>query len=109
MTEQKFTVGCSDRGQHRRLPLSRLTLTDDGQIQEESSRVGSAHLPVGDIDGTMVTNKTVVHVESHRDANGLWRWKCPRCGRNKPLTEPHFRAWMAATREDFLDISLLPR
>lgn len=109
MSEKKFTVGCTDRGQHGRVAFPGLTLGDDGEIREETSRIGSTHLPAGDVDGTRVTKKTVVHVEGHRAANGLWRWECPRCGRNKPLTEKHLRVWMSATRGDFLDISLLPR
>lgn len=88
---------------HGEISFPDLTIGDDGVIQEAKTRRAPApgRGPV----------KAVVQAESHREANGSWRWKCGKCGRDARLTEAHLRRWMDAINEQsttVLDISILP-
>lgn len=114
MSDRRFTIVCTGRGEHGRIEWPSLTLADDGTIRQSSTR--PAPSPVrgiveGDVDGEQVPlyRKAVVPVEDHRSERGTWRWKCRRCGIDRPLSEDRLRAWMNATTADVLDISQLPR
>lgn len=103
MPDRLFNVICTDPGCHGRIDWPTLALADDEAITEERTR----RAPLA--PGSGPTRAAIVPAEGHRGANGTWRWRWPRCGRDRPLTENHLRAWMSATSGSDLDISLLPR
>jgi hypothetical protein len=116
MSDIRFRVLCTGRGDHGRIDWPDLILGDDGSIREDRTR--QAPSPVrgiveGAIDGQHVSGplhrKAVVPAEQHLSEGGTWRWKCPRCHLDKPLSEDHLRGWMNATTGGILDISRLPR
>jgi hypothetical protein len=116
VTEKRFNVVCTGRGQHGRITWPGLILADDRTIRQETARQAASPIRgivEGIIDGERVSgpldHRTVVRVESHRSERGTWQWKCKRCGIDKPLSEDHLRAWMNATPGSVLDISHLPR
>ena len=117
MKEKEYVVCCTDRGNHGRVNFLPLVLKDSGEILE--MRIRSAR-PPWEKDWKIVADGVVAPVplglpileESARVpdiADERWRWRCPKCDRDKPLSGANLRAWMAATREEVLDISLLPR
>jgi len=105
---RSFEVVCTGRSTHGRIAFSALTLTGGGEIQQAKHRTGASPV-AGSVDGVRVHHRAVLPAASHRAANGTWRWKCPRCGIDRPLTGQRLRLWMQATHGDILDISLLPR
>jgi hypothetical protein len=99
MTEQRFSVVCTDGGRHGRIDWGEVILADDDTIRQERTR--QAPLATGR------RRKAVVRREDHRSDRGTWRWKCPRCGIDVPLSDDHLRAWMKATPGLVLDISVI--
>jgi hypothetical protein len=101
MTDRRFHIVCTGKGQHGRIDWSDVILDADGGIREGRTR--QEPLAAG-----QTRRKAVVPADSHRTRRG-WRWYCPSCHLDKPLTEDHLRAWMNLTTGDVLDISRLPR
>lgn len=102
MTDKRFHVVCTGRGEHGRIDWNEVVLGDDGSIREIMTRQEP-------LAADRTRRKAVVAAESHRNERGTWRWKCPRCHLDKPLIEDHLRAWMSVTTSPVLDISKLPR
>ena len=116
MTEKRFSIMCTGRGSHGRIDWPALILAEDGTIRQEATRRAAS--PVrGTVDGTVdgeqvsgkLHHKAVVATENHRSEYGTWRWKCPRCGIDKPLSGQHLLTWMNLTSAGVLDVSHLPR
>lgn len=117
--EVEFLICCTDQGQHSRVRLSRLVLDGD-EVREVLARRKASGYADGDVlhDGEGGTHaaprKYLAPAESHLrmyEGEERWRWKCPRCGRDSPLSGENLRAWMsvvADTPDRELDISLLP-
>lgn len=116
-SDRKFQVVCTGRGTHGQISWPELTLTEDGNIVEKRYR--SAPVPTeirgktvhveGDSKPAVVSRKMPVEATQHRSEAGTWRWRCPRCGIDRPLLDENLRRWMRATQSDMLDISHLPR
>jgi hypothetical protein len=101
MSDKRFHIVCTGGGQHGRIAWSDVILHEDGGIREERTR--QEPLAAG-----QTRRKAVVLADSHRTRKG-WRWRCPKCHLDKPLSDDHLRAWMNVTTGDTLDLSKLPR
>src|ERR1700758_5365821 len=102
MSEQRFSVVCTGRGQHGRIDWGALILADDGTLRQEPARQAP-------LDARTSRRKAVVRREDHSSERGTWQWKCPRCYIDVPLSEDRLRAWMKATRGPVLDISQISK
>lgn len=101
-------VVCTDRGQHARTDLGHLMVREDGSVDSHAVRKGPSPI-ISDIGKRMY----VAASDAREDYQGTrrWRWVCPRCGRDVPLSDENMtaiaREFVAAARRAF-DISHLP-
>lgn len=112
----EYTPCCTDKGQHGRVTWPKL-IREGNKIHEDLMRrakapwsAGSAVVAEG--DRSALPDQHLVRAESARVPHlteERWRWRCPSCGRDRPLSGVHLRAWMDATDGALLDISHLPR
>lgn len=112
--------------QHGRIDFTTLDfhLLDDGRwiVNERGTRLrpfptdGPQVVTWVDEDGTEQTetatigSKAVEPVAPTRKVSGGWRWKCPKCRRDRPMSEVTLLRWRDTFPEKrVLDISHLPR
>ena len=117
MTTQMVVV-CTGMGTHGRIEFQTLKVTGS-EISEVTTRRGKSPirgagsaLEDGEEIRINVPARMIVTVESSRAKNGSWRWKCPQCHRDRPLTDANLRKWIELQQSlgvSSLDISHLPR
>ena len=115
---QRITVCCTGKGTHGRVQWPAL-LVDGDSIIELLVRKGRSGLPTNtpvNAEGEAYVGElmsfAMLPVESHRQPDGGWRWKCPKCRLDKPLSNDNLRKWVDSllTRGDKVaDISHIPR
>lgn len=120
MTEhsRRVLVICTGKGTHGSIELAQLDVTDD-DIKEVTTRRGRAPVRGNGTareDGRQIPisigPRMIVPVTPSRTGHGTWRWKCPKCHRDRPLTEANLRKWITLVTGNgatVLDISHLPR
>ena len=114
----RVTVICTGKGTHGRIDWDQFDVNGE-DVDHVTTRLGRAPVRgkgTAHDDGREVPisigPRMLLPVNPSRDAGGPWRWKCPQCQRDRPLTDAHLRAWIAAVTgsgESVLDISHLPR
>ena len=117
MTAHRVTVVCTDKGSHGRIAWDQFDVTGEHIIHIATRRGQSALRGKGtaQADGRQVRisvgARMIVPVASSQAENGTWRWRCPKCGRDRPLTEANLRkalVVLARNGAPVLDISLIP-
>jgi hypothetical protein len=112
-----IAVICTGKGDHGRIDFDSFTV-DGGNIEHVNVRRGrspiqgqgtavedGAELPIS------IGARMVVPVKPAQADNGTWRWRCPQCGRDRPLANANLRKallGLAANSVLTLDVSLLP-
>ena len=115
---ERITVCCTGKGTHGRIDWDRFDVIRD-DIEHVTTRRGRSPLRgegTAQEDGRQIPisigARMIVPATPSRADHGTWRWKCPKCGRDRPLTDANLRAaliLLARNGEPVLDISRLPR
>jgi hypothetical protein len=110
----RITVCCTGKGRHGRIELDTLAIDGD-TITALPIRVGpGSGLPAG---ATVIASGELVDFALMPSKNATpekdgWRWKCPKCGIDKRVSNQDLAAWAKALLTHgraVADISQLPR
>lgn len=110
-----YVVCCTARGAHGSVTLARLIREGDDVREQLTRQMPAPWKADADltVDGEVMRgpSKMIGPVEPTRldSPAEQWRWRCPKCRRDKPMNGVNLRRWMDAGLGVSLDISLLPR
>jgi hypothetical protein len=115
----RLRVVCTGNGSHGAITATELDVAGDGTVTEVLVRRGRSSirgqgsvtidgrdLPVNMKPRMTVTSEPVIA------PNGTLHWRCPKCGRDRPVNGEHLRRWVAleiSLGRAALDVSTLPR
>lgn len=116
MTSTTISVICTGKGTHGRIDFDHFTVSGE-DIEHVNVRRGRS--PVQGSGTALEDGKEIpisvgarmtVPVEPSQGDNGTWRWRCPQCGRDKPISNAKLRKaliQMAAAGLPTLDVGQL--
>lgn len=118
MVTERVTVCCTGKGTHGRIDWDRFDVIGD-DVTHVTTRRGRSQVRgkgTAQEDGRQIPigigARMIVPASPSQAEHGTWRWKCPKCRCDRPLTDANLRAaliMLARTGSPLLDISRLPR